>query len=66
MLAFAKLAIEPKANPLSSAIPPEIRQQISNNTYPVFASLSWAFVMYVFRWHPETLASSLRSSMVYM
>lgn len=66
MLSLAKLAIEPKANPLSSAIPPETRSQISNNAYPVFASLSWAFVMYLFRWYPETLVSSLRSSMVYM
>lgn len=66
MLSLAKLAIEPKANPLSSAIPLETRTQISNNAYPVFASLSWAFVMYLFRWYPETLVSSLRSSMVYM
>jgi peroxisomal membrane protein 4 len=28
--------------------------------------MTWAMVMYIFRWHPETLASSLRSSMVYM
>jgi peroxisomal membrane protein 4 len=32
----------------------------------VFASMTWALVMYIFRWYPETLASSLRSSMVYM
>lgn len=66
MLSLAKLAIEPKANPLSTMIPPETRTRISNNTYPIFASVSWALVMYIFRWYPETLISSLRSSMVYM
>lgn len=66
MLSLAKLSIDPRANPLSSLIAPETRTQISNNTYPAFAALSWAFVMYIFRWYPETLVSSLRSSMVYM
>jgi hypothetical protein len=28
--------------------------------------LSWAFVMYIFRWQPESIQSSLRSSMKYM
>lgn len=66
MLSLAELSIEPKTNPLSSLIPAESRTKISNNAYPVFASLSWAFVMYIFRWYPDTLISSLRSSMVYM
>ena len=66
MLSLAQLAIEPKANPLSSIIPQETRTNISNNAYPAFAALSWAFVMYIFRWHPDTLISSLRSSMAYM
>lgn len=34
--------------------------------WPVFATLSWASVMYLFRWHPESLQPSLRSSMHYM
>jgi len=66
MLALAKLAIQPNMHPLSSLITPEARTQITNNAYPVFASMTWAMVMYIFRWYPETLASSLRSSMVYM
>lgn len=53
-------------HPLSPLITPEARAQISNNAWPVFASLSWALVMYIFRWHPESLISGLRSSMVYM
>jgi peroxisomal membrane protein 4 len=66
VLGFAKLSIQPGAHPFSSLIGPEARKQIEGNAWAVFASLSWAFVMYLFRWHPETLMSSLRSSMVYM
>ncbi|OQD77297.1 hypothetical protein PENDEC_c003G06457 [Penicillium decumbens] len=66
MLSLAKLAIQPNMHPLSSLITTESRTQITNNAWPVFASMTWAFVMYIFRWYPETLASSLRSSMVYM
>ncbi|KAI9884486.1 MAG: rRNA-binding ribosome biosynthesis protein rpf2 [Watsoniomyces obsoletus] len=36
------------------------------NAWPLFASLSWAAVMHLFRWNPETLQPSLRSSMRYM
>jgi peroxisomal membrane protein 4 len=53
-------------HPLSSLITPEARARIGDNAWPVFASLTWASVMYVFRWHPETIVNSLRSSMTYM
>ncbi|KAL3465331.1 Tim17/Tim22/Tim23/Pmp24 family-domain-containing protein [Aspergillus heterothallicus] len=66
VLGFAKLSIQPGAHPFSSLIGPEGRKQIEGNAWAVFASFSWAFVMYLFRWHPETLMSSLRSSMVYI
>lgn len=66
MLSLAKLSVQPDMHPLSSLITPETREQITNNAYPVFASLSWAFVMFLFRWYPDTLMSSLRSSMVYI
>jgi peroxisomal membrane protein 4 len=66
MLALAKLAIQPNMHPLSSLITPEARTKISDKAWPVFASLTWASVMYIFRWHPETIVSSLRSSMTYM
>ena len=36
------------------------------NAWPLFASLSWASVMFLFRWYPDTLQPSLRSSMKYM
>jgi hypothetical protein len=44
----------------------ELRRAMMRNGWPVFASLSWAMVMYIFRWHPESVQSSLRSSMSYM
>jgi peroxisomal membrane protein 4 len=66
MLALAKLSIQPNMHPLSSLITPEARTKIADNAWPVFASLTWASVMYVFRWHPETIVNSLRSSMTYM
>lgn len=66
MLALAKLAIQPNMHPLSSLITPESRTKISENAWPVFASLTWALIMYIFRWHPESIVSSLRSSMTYM
>ncbi|PVI08049.1 peroxisomal membrane protein 4 [Periconia macrospinosa] len=44
----------------------ELRSKVVKNGWPVFASVSWAAVMYLFRWHPETVQSSLRSSMSYI
>ena len=73
-LALAKLAVQPR----SVAGTPgggggwevfgdgEMRRAVVRNGWPAFASLSWAMVMYLFRWHPETVQSSLRSSMSYM
>ncbi|KAG2415649.1 hypothetical protein HFD88_006840 [Aspergillus terreus] len=66
VLGFAKLAVRPNMHPLSGFITPEARAEIEKNAWPAFASLSWAFVMYLFRWYPDTLMSSLRSSMVYI
>ncbi|KAF3344756.1 hypothetical protein VdG2_06942 [Verticillium dahliae VDG2] len=45
---------------------PAASAAISHYAWPVFASGSWAMVMYLFRWHPEDLQSSLRSSMTYI
>lgn len=39
---------------------------IRTRSWPVFASLSWASVMWMFRWYPEMLQPSLRNSMTYM
>jgi hypothetical protein len=73
-LALAKLAVQPKhvaGTPGGSGGweifgDGEFRRNAVRNGWPAFASLSWARVMYLFRWHPETVQSSLRSSMSYM
>jgi peroxisomal membrane protein 4 len=41
-------------------------EAVRRNSWPVFASMSWASVMWLFRYYPETLQPSLRSSMTYM
>ncbi|KAL1975200.1 hypothetical protein VTN31DRAFT_3592 [Thermomyces dupontii] len=66
MLALAKLSIQPNMHPLSGFISPTARAKITERAWPVFASLSWAFVMYLFRWHPEAIVESLRNSMTYI
>ncbi|OKL56742.1 hypothetical protein UA08_07732 [Talaromyces atroroseus] len=66
VLALASLSVQPNMHPLSSLVTPEARAVIQENAWPAFASLSWAAVMYVFRWHPESIVNSLRSSMTYM
>lgn len=74
MLALAKLSVEspsftsntPTPTIFTQRFSPETRAKIQENAWPVFASLSWAFVMYVFRWQPESIQNSLKSSMKYM
>jgi hypothetical protein len=66
MLALAKIAIQPGQHRLSPLITPEARSTITRNAWPAFASFSWAFIMYIFRWYPDTIQSSLKSSMNYM
>ncbi|KAL2759112.1 hypothetical protein ACRALDRAFT_2041108 [Sodiomyces alcalophilus JCM 7366] len=64
-LALARLAVKP-----GHGLPVVSREAtsaaISRHAWPVFASASWAMVMYLFRWHPEDLQGSLRSSMSYI
>jgi len=74
MLALARLSIEPPSATSTTPTPtlftqrlsPELKSKIENNAWPIFASLSWAFVMYIFRWQPESIQPSLRSSMKYI
>ncbi|PGH07750.1 hypothetical protein AJ80_07955 [Polytolypa hystricis UAMH7299] len=66
MLASAKLSIEPGKHALSSFITSDTRTRIKDNAWPVFAALSWACVMYIFRYNPDSLQSSLKSSMTYI
>ncbi|KAJ9615461.1 hypothetical protein H2200_001536 [Cladophialophora chaetospira] len=74
VLALAKLSIEPPSATSTTPTPtlftqrfsPEVKAKIEHNAWPVFASLSWALVMYIFRWQPESIQSSLKSSMKYI
>jgi hypothetical protein len=79
-LALAKLAVQPRqvsSGGLGDGVQGgsggweligdgDFRRSLIRNGWPAFASLSWAMVMYIFRWHPESVQSSLRSSMSYM
>jgi len=42
------------------------RKVMRKRTWPVFASLSWGCVMWMFQWYPELLQPSMRSSMTYL
>ncbi|KAH7022890.1 Tim17/Tim22/Tim23/Pmp24 family-domain-containing protein [Ilyonectria destructans] len=65
MLALARIAVKPGVGlPAITAEP--LNSQINHYAWPAFASLSWAMVMLVFRYHPEDLQSSLRNSMTYI
>ncbi|KAF8542967.1 Tim17/Tim22/Tim23/Pmp24 family-domain-containing protein, partial [Trichophaea hybrida] len=59
VLGVAKLSVE-------NGVVEDAEGRWRRNAYPVYASLSWAMVMWLFRWHPETVQSSLRNSMVYL
>ncbi|KAH7270060.1 Tim17/Tim22/Tim23/Pmp24 family-domain-containing protein [Fusarium redolens] len=62
MLALARIAVKPGHGfPFVSSEP--LHGIINQYAWPAFASLSWAMVMLIFRYHPEELQSSLRSSM---
>lgn len=66
-LALARLAVKPKsplALPFISTEPTSSR--VSHYTWPIFASVSWGLVMWLYRYHPEDLQPSLRSSMSYI
>lgn len=64
-LALARLAVKQGTGlPIVSNEP--LSSQISYYAWPVFASVSWGAVMALFRYHPEDLQSSLRSSMTYI
>jgi len=69
-LAVAKLAVKPPGPGASGGwgliTDEKTREVVVDNAWPAFAALSWAAVMYLFRWHPEIVQPSLRSSMNYM
>ena len=61
VLGLAKLCIQSKG-----IISSHKRAKISENAWPAFAAINWGIVMWLFRWHPNTLQPSLKSSMIYM
>lgn len=66
-LALARLSVKngsPFALPVVSTEPTSSR--VSYYAWPMFSSLSWGMVMWLFRWHPEDLQPSLRGSMNYI
>lgn len=65
VLALARLAVKP-GHGLPLVSDPKASAAISHYAWPVFASVSWASVMYLFRWHAAELQPSLRSSMTYI
>lgn len=65
MLALAKLSVQRRSKG-GVGMGRELREKVRRNAWPVFASLSWAMVMWLYRWYPETIQPSLRSSMKYM
>ncbi|KAK5130682.1 hypothetical protein LTR08_001843 [Meristemomyces frigidus] len=79
VLALAKLAVQPPGdNGLVAGtygghggkgllgLNAQQLELVRRNSWPVFASVSWASVMWIFRYYPETLQPSLRSSMTYI
>ncbi|PSR79443.1 putative peroxisomal membrane protein [Coniella lustricola] len=67
VLALARLAVKkgsPVSLPIISSEPASSR--VSYYAWPVFASMSWGLVMWLFRYHPEDLQPSMRSSMNYI
>lgn len=66
VLGVAKLAVQPKKDGGWGLAGYQTREQIGRGAWPVFAACSWGGVMWLFRWYPEVLQSSLRGSMTYM
>lgn len=65
VLALARLAVKP-GHGLPGVSEPQRSAAIGYYAWPVFASVAWASVMHLFKWHPAELQPSLRSSMTYI
>ncbi|KAK5655469.1 hypothetical protein OQA88_5740 [Cercophora sp. LCS_1] len=65
VLALARLAVKPGYG-LPGVSTPANSKTISYYAWPVFASVAWASVMHLFKWHPAELQPSLRGSMTYI
>jgi peroxisomal membrane protein 4 len=65
VLALARLAVKPGHGlPLVSQEGPSAI--VSHYAWPIFAAVSWGMVMHLFRYYPDDLQPSLRSSMSYI
>jgi len=65
VLALARLSVKPGVG-LPGVSEPVRSNTISYYAWPVFASMSWAAVMQLFKYNASELQSSLRSSMTYI
>lgn len=68
-LALAKLltgSVRPTMTTMKSGGGHIAMHRLRDVAWPVFASLSWGGVMWIFRWEEESLQGSLRSSMKYI
>ena len=61
VLALAKVSLQ-----IGGLVPEKSRERVAAKSWPVFAALSWGAVMWLFRWHPDTIQPSMKSSMRYM
>ncbi|KAI9681180.1 MAG: hypothetical protein M1817_002462 [Caeruleum heppii] len=60
VLALAKLSVQ------KGMVPDLGGRTQGGNAWSLFAALSWGGVMWVFRWYPEVVQPSMRSSMKYI
>ncbi|KAF2426458.1 mitochondrial carrier [Tothia fuscella] len=68
-LACAKLLVQPSdegRGGMGIVTRPETRAMLQRNGWAALATVSWGSVMYLFRYHPEVIQPSLRSSMTYI
>ncbi|KAI9139527.1 Tim17/Tim22/Tim23/Pmp24 family-domain-containing protein [Paraphysoderma sedebokerense] len=63
-IGLAKLLVKKSLLPSSHSDP--LLDPLVRDPFPVFASLVWGTVMYLFRYHRETLQGSLQASMQYL
>jgi len=61
VLALAKMSVQK-----GGIVPGEMRQTVTGNAWPVFAAVSWGAVMWLFRWHADSLQPGLKGSMQYI
>ncbi|KAI1433640.1 peroxisomal membrane protein 24 [Xylaria sp. CBS 124048] len=68
VLALARQAVRPASGEGGRGLrlSETASELVSRHAWPVYAAVSWALVMHLFRHHPDDLQPSLRSSMSYI